>query len=173
MIHKTTLLRHVLGAAAVVAAAGALLVPAGAKAAFLGPVGAVTNAQNGTIWYFVGWGDPQYPTEEPHVDGWATDPAAGSAPINVTADVKWYRTRCFVSCLSVQVGRTSVSQTANLPETATAGTFYGPNHGFSITLPWFFGSYDREQVCVTAIHVGFVEHDSSLGCYDLEGFTIN
>src|SRR5689334_4018851 len=93
MIRRTTL----TAAIALVAVTGALLAPKGALAANYSPTGAVTNAQNGTILYFVS-SAPDLPTEQPHVDGWATDLDAGVSPIDVIVDVTWYRTACFRSC---------------------------------------------------------------------------
>ena len=157
----------VLAVAAVVAVAAALLTPGPAKAAFTiggSPGGAVTNSENGTIWYVA--------PSSPQILGWAADPDAGPGPISVTADVTWYRTACRWTCFSMSVGQMSLSQTASLYETATDGTVYGPNHGFASSLPSFFGTYDSERVCVTAINVG-IGSNTSLGCFDVKGIVIN
>jgi hypothetical protein len=164
----TTLMRRLVGAVAVVAVAGVLVAPAQAKAAFTiggSPTGAVTNAQNGNIFYYIHG-------ETPHVAGWAADTDAGLGPISVTAAVTWYRTTCFTFCWSRVVGQTSLTQTANLWESATLGTIWGPNHGFWFDLPTLFGQYDREVVCVTAVNVGYGS-DTSLGCYDVVGYDVN
>jgi len=169
MISITTPVRCLAAAAAIVALAGALLVPGHAKAASLSlsPLGAVTNAESGTIWFFL----DSTPVEQPHVEGWAVDPNAGAGAIAVRADVTWYRNMCWTTfCSSRVVGQTSFSQMANLPE-ATNAMGWGPNHGFWFGLPSFFFGADREQVCVTAINVG-PGSDTSLGCYDVKGFHI-
>jgi hypothetical protein len=171
MIDITTLLRRLGVIAAVIALAGAALAPGHARAAVsvsYSPYGAVTNASNGTIWYFL----DSTPMEQPHVEGWAVDPDAGAGPITVSETVSWYRTTCWTFCFSRLVGQTSASQTADQAESATAGTFYGANHGFSFWLPWFVGQYDREQVCVTAINAGLLGSNTSLGCYDVQGYHV-
>jgi hypothetical protein len=160
--HVRAPLAAVLLAAAV---AAMLLVVSPAKAAGGFPYGDVDNVTNGAIWY-VG--------VQPPVTGWAVDGDGPKTALLVRADVSWTKTTCTGSqCLTFVVGQATLTQWANLyrhdllGELAPSGVPYGPNHGFSFSLPPApTPLYDTERVCLTAFNTG-PGANRSLGCYTL------
>jgi len=157
-----TTMRRCLGALAVAAALSAVLAVASPAKAYPGSPFGQVDTSAGVIFHS--------PASLPVVSGWAVDPDALTSPIYVRADVTWTSKSCnkLFGCMTYVVGQTSLRQLANIYRPDLAGDYpWGPKHGFSITLPLSslpIGSYNGEQVCVTALNVGFGSN-TTLGCY--------
>lgn len=158
----TTRMRRCFAVLTVTAALAAVLAVASPAKAYTGsPFGHVdTNA--GVVNY--------WPNALPVVSGWAVDPDALTSPIYVRADVTWTNKTCnkLFGCMTYIVGQTSLRQLANMYRADLVGDYpWGTKHGFSIALPLPslpIGSYNGEQVCVTALNVGFGSN-TTFGCY--------
>jgi hypothetical protein len=102
------------------------------------------------------------------ITGWAVDPDAAFAAIDVRLDLydDGYLCAPWGGCSRYSFLISSQTQTANL---ASGGvppfpySFSGRNFGFEFLLPW--GAADK--ACVTAINVG-AGSDTSLGCVTLK-----
>jgi hypothetical protein len=152
-------------AGVVVAALAAVLLAcasANKAAAATGPLpyGEVDNVINGVVYYS---------GSVPILSGWAVDGASvnmvGAAfPLNVRADVTWYKKPAICAlCTTAVVGQASFTQTANLYRSDRVNQWGGPYHGFAIPLTPPAGlSFTSETVCVST--TGYYGA-ASLGCY--------
>jgi len=143
---------------------------AGATTGYI-PTGSVDNVYNGVLTYSTS--SPSYLP----ITGWAADADARLSAIPVRADFSWTQKTCrvLVGCITVVVGQSSLTQSANGYRSDLIGKVgpgdlpWGAYHGFTFyspPAPVPVGSFNGEQVCLTAVNVGGGSN-KSLGCFPL------